>query len=447
MSEFDLFLEDSQSSEDWDELDAIVDELEEAESEGNWARPNTDRVPPKYQEVTIPGLLEHHARVIIALLGIALGSMLRDWVKHLRNREMIRARELVQDVADVCTMAWSATRSEGSPDDDTVAVKWLSWAVDNGLVTTQQLADAYWLAAIHGAAGTNTPEDAMRLGMSRKLNAEHNRPAPISSDGVTYVAGAVIAKAWVGFNRTSTGIEDVWEVIRDIEVVDDTFEISSGDVRNPGRISSVRVSDRMPKGCALRSLFWLKFIEGKSRKFWVGEGNTERAMFKLVQDLDPKPTGKLTLKAGKVTIRVSPNPKAPALLTVPAAELLRVLCTLTDRWDNLRDENLATMYQLALRLHGAKEIPSWARSLNPVADELVGNMILCIRGHVEDLHLEVWGAVVDAWRELLGIQPPPAGVKSQLPGLTLTCLRCGKSAGSLYADGLCHACHRAENPI
>jgi len=427
MSEFDV---DLFEGEEWDELDATVDELEElVESEGNWARPNTDRVPPAYQEINIPGMLEHHVRIIVLFLGIALGGMLKDWVKHLRSRSMLRGRELVQDVGEICSMAWSATRSDGAPDDESVAVKWLAWAESNGLVSKEQLANAYWLAELHGSAGTNTPEDAMRLGMSRKLGALGNRPAPTGSEAITVTHGDP---------DPETGLKPV-------EIVDTTFEISQSEVKNPGRISSIRISDRMPKGDARRDLFWVKFIEGKSRKFWVGEANTERALFKLIQDLEPKVTGRFTLRAGKVDIRVSSNPKAPALLTVPAAELLRVLANLEDRWGNLRDEGLASMYQLALKIHGAKTIPEWATQLSTAADKELGTLISCIRGRVEDFHLEVWGAVVDAWRELLGIKPPPAG--PQLPGFTITCRQCHKPAGSLYVDGLCHACHRSANPL
>lgn len=429
---------ESWSTEDWDdswdELDAQAEEIEAIEQEdngGNWARSNPDRVPPAYQEIAIPGLLEHHSRVISLYLGKVLGAMLRDRARYVRTRDMIWARELVQDVAEICTMCWSAARSEDKPDDDAVAVRWMGWAVDNGLVSSQQLADAYWLADLHGVSGTNTPEDAMRLGISRAVGALHNRPAPIGSEPVIYTHGDP---------DPTTGIKEV-------EVVDDTFEISSSVVQTQGRISSIRVSDRMPKGDSRRDLFWFKFIEGKSQNFWVGEANTERALYKLVQGLEPKVTGKFTLKAKKVDIRVSANLKAPALLTVPAESLLWALVSLTDQWGNLRDQALMDRYNLAFRIHGAKEVPSWVKELPAELDGQLAKLINCLRGKVEDIHLAVWGRIVDDWRALLGIRPPPPGPANQLPALTLTCMKCHKAAGSVYADGLCHSCHRSENPL
>jgi len=502
--EFDLFpfeegLE-SQAEEAWDGEAELREDEDEVESKG-W-------VPEGFTEILVPEMLSHHCELFIAVVVKLLGVILQpqDRVLKLVAEDLDWARELVKNVAEVLAMCWSAARTDGYPEGHPDALKYagqhLEWAISKGVVSWEELTDAYWLSVLHSSPGAgDSPEDKLFWGIARKLSARQYRAAPIGSDPTVSVEGPrpedaklvavarpVPERAWR--KRSFSSIREfiralheyqaadpeflpqsyfkvVWDQPGDPETIDDTFELSRSEVPTTnGRVDNIRVSDYMVRHvCPLtgatclstahtdprRIMFQWKFVEGKSSKFWVGWGDTEKALFKAVQNMaesTPRRTGRyeLELKLGlhSIKVKISSNPKAPAVFALPASELMRIQFGLTDRWGNLRDVG----HFLTLQMVEAG-MPSCG--VNPTVATEMDLMAGCLRGEVKDIHVAVWGRVVTEWRAMLGFSPPPAGSApaNQLPPITLptTCRVCGKTGKVVYADGKCPTCHRADNPL
>lgn len=385
---------ESQADEAW-EGEA---ELRE-EEEGDWPG-NENWVPDGYQEILVPSMLTHHCELFVAVVKGLLGTLLQpcDRVTRLVAEDLDWAKELVVNVSEVLAMCWSAARTdgypEGHPDALKQASKHLEWSITKGVVSWEELTNAYWLSVLHSNPSTgDSPEDKLYWGQRRTLGERQNREAPISSDSVTTVG----TEGFWYQNLEQEVTVFQWNRLLptwcpgDAEELDDTFGLDAsmvtwreawvkrkfgsllefikavrkaamaGAVRVPttkGRVSDVRVNDFMKKEDPRRLMFQWKFVETRSgKKFWSGFRDTSKALFRAVQDMaesTPRRVGRtdLVVKLGlnEVRVHVPFNALAPATFALPVGELARIQFGALTRNGELVDPVHGFVIQVATEL-------------------------------------------------------------------------------------------------
>jgi hypothetical protein len=407
--------------EAWDNEAELREDEDAGESEG-W-------VPEGYTEILVPELMAHHCELLVAVAKTLLGVLLQpcDRVVRLVADDLDWARELVKNVAEVLTMCWSAARTdgypEGHPDALKQASKHLEWAISNGVVSWEELTNAYWLSVLHSSPGAgDSPEDKMFWGMARRVGALRNRPAPIGSEPTDQTHG----------DPDENGIKPV-------VFVDTTFDMRSSWFPREERIDSMTVK-RYEWEDPRRAVFWFKEIEGKEFSFFVPEGMTENALFNIVRGLEEPVTkgNSLWFKIGPRRVEVSINRWSRVCVKIPSVDLLMELAEM--------DEGLGDIVKLVQLTLGRRDrTPAWRQLIDQLSNksfktvEAVGRIISGLVGPVE---IRIKGKLADEWAALL-----PAPPVNQLPPLVMVCRQCSKTAGVVYADGLCPACHRSANPL